>query len=664
MERLLSAYPLLIKDPFYSIWLKGERLNRDEIVNWMGVPKKMLGIVEIDGKKYRYMGNDSCYEEIEQVDLKVGVFDTTFVFENEAIKLSVSFLSPLLLNDLEILSNPSCYVIYHATTKKVIKEVSIQLYLNENLTYQTKGSIRGDVLHFLNYELAYFGRDKQNVLSHSADLNNADWGYYYLLADHCDLLSINDEIYLMGVNQHMNSKQIEGKFIVSFDDVCSIFYYGEFLRGYYFSSPKVTIFDAMEDAYCNFSNVIKKCDDFEQDLYARSKPYGEDYKTIVQAAYRQTIAAHKLVKDEKGRTLFLSKENGSDGCIATVDVTYPSMPLFLLYNPSLIFSMLYPIVDFASMPVWEFDFAPHDAGVYPYCLGQYYAIYNKEGKYQHQINYLKADYGVLPRYYQYPKGQNLYEFHKQMPVEECGNMLILTYLASRDTKDYQFIVQYYDLLKKWADYLLSCPLYPEHQLCTDDFAGPSKYNLNLAIKSTVAIATFGKINDLLKKDSKKYFDEAKNRAKELECNAIKGYLPLQKDAINTYSLKYNLYCDIVCKTNLFSNDLKEKEFNQYLQECSTFGCPLDSRAQYSKTDWQIWVCCFTQDVKKQKIIYKKIADYIKKTPNRVAFSDWYDTKTAQACHYGEDHRMFLNRSVQGGCFANLYYDSISKEENE
>ena len=112
------------------------------------------------------------------------------------------------------------------------------------------------------------------------------------------------------------------------------------------------------------------------------------------SSYRQTLAAHKLVVDTDGTLLYFSKENFSNGCIGTVDVTYPSAPFFLALQPKLLEAQLRFIYDYAQMPRWPFPYPPHDIGQYPLANGQVYG-----GGEETEV--------------------------RQMPVEESGNMILL-----------------------------------------------------------------------------------------------------------------------------------------------------------------------------------------------------------------------------------------------
>lgn len=71
--------------------------------------------------------------------------------------------------------------------------------------------------------------------------------------------------------------------------------------------------------------------------------------------------------------------------------------------------------------------------------------------------------------------------------------------------------------------------------------------------------------------------------------------------------------------------------------------PLDSRKEYTKSDWILWCASMTDDREKVDALIAPIAAYVNETPSRVPFSDWYETVTGEYCH-------FIARSVQGGIF--------------
>ena len=87
----------------------------------------------------------------------------------------------------------------------------------------------------------------------------------------------------------------------------------------------------------DYAWVVERCEEFDDQLAEAARKTGRpEYADLCSLAYRQAIAAHKLVADADGEPLFFSKECFSNGSIGTVDVTYPSAPLFLLYQPKLL----------------------------------------------------------------------------------------------------------------------------------------------------------------------------------------------------------------------------------------------------------------------------------------------------------------------------------------
>ena len=82
---------------------------------------------------------------------------------------------------------------------------------------------------------------------------------------------------------------------------------------------------------------------------------GEKYARLAALAYRQSLAAHKLVAAPDGQTpYYFPKENFSCGCISTVDVIYPAAPVLLLVNPHLVEASLAPVMDYVKSGKWPF----------------------------------------------------------------------------------------------------------------------------------------------------------------------------------------------------------------------------------------------------------------------------------------------------------------------
>ncbi len=137
--------------------------------------------------------------------------------------------------------------------------------------------------------------------------------------------------------------------MLAYEDLESVQYFGKNLKPYWNSEGSRTFASLLQQSAKEYAPVLKKCNEFDAEMYANAmKAGGEKYAGLCAIAYRQAIAAHKLVKSPKGELLFMSKENFSNGSINTVDITYPSAPLFLAYNPELVKGLLNGIFEYSE----------------------------------------------------------------------------------------------------------------------------------------------------------------------------------------------------------------------------------------------------------------------------------------------------------------------------
>ena len=96
-------------------------------------------------------------------------------------------------------------------------------------------------------------------------------------------------------------------------------------------------------------------------------------------------------------------------------------------------------------------------------------------------------------------------------------------------------------------------------------------------------------------------------------------------------------------SGLFSDEVYEKELDWYVKKTNEYGVPLDSRRDYTKSDWILWCAAMAKDRETSQKLIAPVAHFLQNTQSRVPFSDWYETVTGEYCH-------FIARSVQGGLF--------------
>lgn len=671
MKRLLPAYPLWVIDPNFSVWSPCDELNGGDAIFWTGLSRRTYGFVRANGKTYCFLGRRDGACPMRQTDVSVTAFGTQYTFAGEGFTLKVEFVSPLPPDDLDLLSCPVCYTEYEAEFEgEMPEDFSVALALDEEYCYNNEPArVVGGVLPLKGYEAAFMTRMRNLVMSNADDIAAPDWGDVYLAGE--ESFFITDaalNIYLStGKAEYVRkerernylfslSRAQKGYFMTAFDDKVSIFYFGEWLKGYYFRTGK-TVISAMDDARAEHERVLAALARFDGQLRADCDAVGEGYYLLACASLRQCVGAHKLVQNAEGELLFLSKECDSNGCIGTADVSYPSIPLFLIYNPKLVNAMMTGIYDFAKMPVWTFDFAPHDIGTYPWCMGQAYGVRNADDKYSCNQTMFWDYPRTHTMLYLRPAASEVYDFKYQMPVEECGNMLIMTAAALLAGADTQQAKRNFPLLKQWVKYLEKYGLKPSDQLCTDDFAGHLADNANLAIKALVGLEAFSLICEVLKKGelAARYRKKAEQFAADFKNIVGEGIMPLAYGAEGSYSLKYNILFDKLFGFGLIGQDVCERETAYYIEKNERYGVPLDTRKDYTKSDWIVWCAALTDDRQKARALYAPLLTYLAESPSRKPFGDWYDAKTGLIEH-------FFNRTVQGGIFALLLKEKGLKRD--
>ncbi|ANH80738.1 glutaminase [Niabella ginsenosidivorans] len=572
-----------------------------------------------------------------QKNVQVKATQTLYDFECGPVALKVAFISPLIMNDLELLSRPVSYITFATSSKdNLAHTVEVLLSVSSDLAVNTPTQeITAEKSTSGNLSLLKAGTVSQPVLQKKGDDLRIDWGYLYIAAPtgkntwqyiaepgsaslkvfkSADKFSPmlkqqGKQLLLNTILDLGRAQSASGKLMIAYDDLYSIQYFGENLRPWWNRKGKSSIEEQLEKAEKEYNTVVKQCASVDNRVYQDAwKAGGTEYARLCEMAYRQSIAAHKLVQSPSGDLLFLSKENFSNGSINTVDVTYPSAPLFLVYNPDLLKGMLNGIFYYSESGKWAKPFPSHDLGTYPQANGQTYG--------------------------------------EDMPVEEAGNMLCLTAAIAKAEGNAQYAQKHWETLTTWADYLVKEGFDPANQLCTDDFAGHLARNTNLSMKAIMGIEGYAAIARMLGKNDvyNKYHGTATAMVpKWLQLADDGDHYTLVFEKKGTWSQKYNLVWDKVLRFNIFPRSVYQKEISFYFKKQNKYGLPLDSRKSYTKSDWILWTATLANNSNDFKALVTPVYKYATETPARVPLSDWHETTDGRQVG-------FQARSVVGGYF--------------
>lgn len=557
------AVPLIVRSPYLSIWSVSDNLYDTETQYWDGNPNPLHSYIRIDGNILRLMGTDdeklpTKTTTAEQISVQIFPTQTIYSFNAlNQIQVNITFTTPLLVNDYDKLSLPITYITYQFKSLDN-KNHSVQIYFDiggefsvqnyEEVVEWKTSSISSNVT------CSSMGTLQQAYMKTTGDRVSIDWGYGYL----CSTLQSTVQntigagwkarmhfiregnlppmdsiqprpleigfITMSSTYELTVSSEISSVYwILAYDQVWSINYFDEFLAPYW-RRDGTTPEQMLTKAYQSYDNLMKECSSFDKQLISNlTEAWGDSYATLASAAYRQSLASSELVwkpnknNNKTGEAWYMLKEISSDGDLATVDVTFPACPLLFILNPDLVKKQILPVFEYANNEtsvLYTFRFAPHHLGSYP--VGW-----------------------ILP--YQ----------QENMPVEETGNLLLMTagitLLSHGDTS--WFYPKYWDLFNTWGNYLVHHLPDPGNQLCTDDFEGPSPHNVNLAAKGIVALGAFSYLCNFVGEfqQADYYMNVAKNYTIDWQVMAF----TMNDSSIPYYKKQYNL--DVCIFLILFSN---------------------------------------------------------------------------------------------------------------
>lgn len=174
------AVPLVQCDPFFSVWSQADRLTDAETTHWTGAKQPISITLEADGKTWRLCGaKPNGVPALPQTGLDVRPTQTVYTFAEGGLKVSLTWSTAKLPENLDVFSRPVTYVtarVSGANAWRLGASISPALATNDDTAEMVTNTCP-----VAGLPATSIGRKVQSPLSNSGDCVRCDWGYAWMV---------------------------------------------------------------------------------------------------------------------------------------------------------------------------------------------------------------------------------------------------------------------------------------------------------------------------------------------------------------------------------------------------------------------------------------------------------------------------------------------------
>ncbi|KAL4980869.1 hypothetical protein BDW66DRAFT_699 [Aspergillus desertorum] len=644
------SYPLAVRNPYLSTWMPSDQVQTlpyAEPQFWTGQSLTWSVMARIDNRTYSLMGITNPGNKIHPAVVRAAEYTAThsvFKLAAGSVRFTLDFFSPISPSNYLRQSLPFSYLTVTISDGHA-SNVQVYTSIDARWTGEEQNTVRS--FHRDGTTVAY-SLNVKDAIPYTENSDMATWGEVLLSSrqvPHSELsfssgrrgqvrsqfvnngkLSNSDEprvpggIFAFSHDLGTFSGERSVNFAVGYVRKEAINYLGKPYTGYYRAHYPNTS-KALSHFFDDYPAAVVESEIVDAEMAAQAVVAGgSKYADIVSLSARQAWGGIDLtIPDDSldtSEVLAFVKELSSNGNLNTVDVIMPAFPMYYVMDPDYIRHLLEPMMRYLAAGRWQLPYTIHDMGThYPNAIGH-------------------DDQKAEP-----------------MPIEECGNLMVLVLAYVRATGDSAWADQYIDILKKYADYLVENSIDIELQLSSNDAAGPLANETNLAIKAAVGLKAFGELSGL-----NEYSRVGEERAslffnQGLGTDETESHFVLQyPNQPTSWKIPYNLYPDVLFDLKTFPKRAYQMGNTFFRSVRAEYGVPLDNRQDWAKSDWNMWLAGTFDDETTRHEFIDDLWAFVSNGKHNWPFSDRYVATSAMDREPGLPV-MCRARPTVGGHFA-------------